>query len=110
MSLKELLKNLTSSSSPPATSPANSSSAAAGYAAHVSGVTHAADVSAVTGVLMRLDMLFVTKEVLVKTGIGLEVRALCKHSHLLIAQRARELVARWKVLTLLVLLVQKCKY
>jgi hypothetical protein len=73
MSLKELLVRITSSS---ATSPATTSPAAAGYAAHVSGVTHAADVSGVTGVLLRLDMLFVTKEVLVKTGIGLEVRAL----------------------------------
>ena len=97
------------SSSSSATSPVTSSSAAASYAAHVPGVTHAADVSGVTGVLLRLDMLFVTKEVLVKTGIGLEVRALGKHSHPLIAQRARELVARWKVLTLLVLLEQKYK-
>ena len=56
------------------------------------------DVSGVTGILQRLDLLPITKQVLVETGIGMTMKQLSKHSHPHISAHARSLIARWKAL------------
>ena len=56
------------------------------------------DVSGVTGILQRLDLLPITKQVLVETGIGMTMKQLSKHSHPRVSAHARSLVARWKAL------------
>ena len=63
-----------------------------------SGCAPGVDVSGVTGILQRLDLLPITKEVLVQTGIGKTMKQLSKHAHPLVAEHARSMVARWKAL------------
>ena len=54
------------------------------------------DVSAVSGVLQRLDLLPMSRQVLVETGIGKSIKALSRHGHPAVSYYARQLVQRWK--------------